>query len=44
MKPFAYARAADTADALRLLGQLPNARFLAGGTNLVDLMREQIEQ
>jgi xanthine dehydrogenase YagS FAD-binding subunit len=44
MKPFAYARAADTADALRLLGQHPNARFLAGGTNLVDLMREQIEQ
>lgn len=44
MKPFAYARAADTADALRLLDQLPNARFLAGGTNLVDLMREQIEQ
>ncbi len=44
MRPFAYARAADTADALRLLGEIPNARFLAGGTNLVDLMREQIEQ
>ena len=44
MKPIAYARATDTADALRLLGQAPNARFLAGGTNLVDLMREQIEQ
>lgn len=44
MKPIAYARATDTADALRLLAQAPNARFLAGGTNLVDLMREQIEQ
>ncbi len=44
MRPFAYARAKDTADALRLLGELPNARVLAGGTNLVDLMREQIEQ
>lgn len=44
MKPFAYARATDTADALRLFGQHPNARFLAGGTNLVDLMREQVEQ
>lgn len=44
MKPFAYARTADTDDALRLLGQHPNARFLAGGTNLVELMREQIEQ
>ena len=44
MKPFAYARAADTTEALRLLAQHPDARFLAGGTNLVDLMREQIEQ
>lgn len=44
MKPFAYARAANTADALRLVGQFPDARFLAGGTNLIDLMREQIEQ
>ena len=44
MRPFAYARAADTADAIRLVNQVPNARFLAGGTNLIDLMREQIEQ
>jgi xanthine dehydrogenase YagS FAD-binding subunit len=44
MRPFAYARASDTAEALRLHGELKNARFLAGGTNLVDLMREQIEQ
>ena len=44
MRPFAYARASDTADALARLGQFPQARFLGGGTNLVDLMREQIEQ
>lgn len=44
MKPFAYARAADAADALHLLEQHPNSRFLAGGTNLIDLMRELIEQ
>jgi xanthine dehydrogenase YagS FAD-binding subunit len=43
MRPFAYARATDTADAVRLFEDLPHARFLAGGTNLVDLMREQIE-
>lgn len=44
MKSFAYARAADAPAALRLLAQMPNARFLGGGTNLVDLMRENIEQ
>jgi xanthine dehydrogenase YagS FAD-binding subunit len=44
MKPFAYARA-DTAEAaLGLISLSPNARFLGGGTNLVDLMRENIEQ
>ncbi|MFT4040987.1 MAG: xanthine dehydrogenase family protein subunit M [Thermomicrobiales bacterium] len=44
MKPFGYARATDTDDALRLLTELPNAKLLGGGTNLVDLMREHIEQ
>jgi xanthine dehydrogenase YagS FAD-binding subunit len=31
-------------DALTLIATLPNAKFLGGGTNLVDLMRENIEQ
>ena len=44
MRPFTYARASDTAEALRLGTHHPNARYLAGGTNLVDLMREQIEE
>ncbi|WP_445501120.1 FAD binding domain-containing protein [Microvirga sp. G4-2] len=44
MKNFAYARASDTQSALHLLLQTPNAKFLGGGTNLVDLMRENIEQ
>lgn len=44
MKNFAYARAADARAALHLLSQAANAKFLAGGTNLVDLMRENIEQ
>jgi xanthine dehydrogenase YagS FAD-binding subunit len=44
MKPFAYERAADTAGAIRSMAAARNAKFLAGGTNLVDLMRENIEQ
>lgn len=37
MKPFAFQRAASVADALDLIDD--DAAFLAGGTNLVDLMR-----
>ena len=43
MKNFAYAKA-DTAQAAIGLIARPNAKFLGGGTNLVDLMRENIEQ
>jgi xanthine dehydrogenase YagS FAD-binding subunit len=43
MTPFTYSRAADIADALRLGGEA-DARYLGGGTNLVDLMRETIER
>ena len=42
MTPFSYARAGDPADALRL-GALAGARYLGGGTNLVDLLRETVE-
>jgi xanthine dehydrogenase YagS FAD-binding subunit len=42
MTPFSYNRATDTAHALRLAGT--EAKFLGGGTNLVDLMRETIER
>jgi xanthine dehydrogenase YagS FAD-binding subunit len=43
---FTYSSATDTSSALKLLSESPdrNARFLAGGTNLIDLMREGIEQ
>lgn len=44
MKNFAYARASDPQAALRLMAHTANAKFLGGGTNLVDLMRENIEQ
>ena len=43
MTPFTYARARDAAEAVQL-GSLPMARYLGGGTNLVDLMRETLEQ
>jgi xanthine dehydrogenase YagS FAD-binding subunit len=39
MKPYRYERADDTAGAMALLAEEPNATFLAGGTNLVDLMK-----
>lgn len=43
MTPFRYARAADFADAVRQ-ADAPGAKYLGGGTNLVDLMRETIER
>nr|WP_314540410.1 xanthine dehydrogenase family protein subunit M [uncultured Massilia sp.] len=42
MIPFTYARAASAADAIRM-GALPEAKYLGGGTNLVDLLRETVE-
>jgi xanthine dehydrogenase YagS FAD-binding subunit len=42
MTPFTYARAQDAADAVRL-GGVSGAKYLGGGTNLVDLLRETIE-
>lgn len=43
MTPFTYARAQDAGDALRL-GSQPGTKYLGGGTNLIDLMRETIER
>lgn len=44
MKNFAYSRAADVESAVGLIARTTNAKFLGGGTNLVDLMRENIER
>ena len=44
MKNFGYAKAASTEGALALHSSHTNSKFLGGGTNLVDLMRENIEQ
>jgi xanthine dehydrogenase YagS FAD-binding subunit len=41
---FAYSRATDVADAVRLIAADPAAKFIAGGTNLVDLMKEDVER
>ncbi len=44
MIEFRYARAADVPDALRLHRDATSARYLGGGTNLVDLLRENVER
>ncbi len=43
MNPFDFARATDLADAARR-GSAAGAKYLGGGTNLIDLMRETIER
>jgi xanthine dehydrogenase YagS FAD-binding subunit len=39
MKPFAFARPGDVAEAVRTVAAEPGAVFLAGGTNLVDHLK-----
>src|SRR5882757_9032946 len=39
---FQYARADDVADAVRRIAADPSAKFIAGGTNLIDLMKENV--
>ena len=43
MKPFTFERAASPAAAASAAARNPGARFIAGGTNLLDLMKLQIE-
>ena len=43
MKPFTYERAKSPAEAAAAVARTPNAKFIAGGTNLLDLMKLQIE-
>ncbi|MEP9352284.1 xanthine dehydrogenase family protein subunit M [Xanthobacter sp. KR7-65] len=44
MKPFTYQRATSPAEAAAAAAATPGARFIAGGTNLLDLMKLEIEQ
>jgi xanthine dehydrogenase YagS FAD-binding subunit len=43
MKAFSYERAQSPAQAAAAVARHPGARFIAGGTNLLDLMKLQIE-
>jgi len=42
MNNFGYALATDIADAVRQITADPEARFIAGGTNIVDLVKEHV--
>ena len=44
MTPFTYNKADSTEAAVRLIQASAAARYLGGGTNLVDLMRETVER
>jgi xanthine dehydrogenase YagS FAD-binding subunit len=43
MKPFTYERASSAADAAAKAARVSGSKFIAGGTNLLDLMKLQIE-
>ena len=43
MKAFTYERAQTPAGAAAALANTPGAKFIAGGTNLLDLMKLQVE-
>jgi xanthine dehydrogenase YagS FAD-binding subunit len=43
MRPFTYERALDAASAVKSAAATPNSKFIAGGTNLLDLMKLEIE-
>jgi xanthine dehydrogenase YagS FAD-binding subunit len=44
MNNFEYVRAGDVADAVRRIAADRSAKFIAGGTNLIDLMKENVER
>jgi xanthine dehydrogenase YagS FAD-binding subunit len=44
MRPFKYVRASDAEAAVRVVAANPQAKFLAGGTNILDLMKEDVER
>ena len=44
MNRFDYVRPTTVEEAVRAIGSAANARFIAGGTNLVDLMKYNVER
>jgi len=43
VRPFTYERATDVRAAVKAAAETPGAKFIAGGTNLLDLMKLEIE-
>jgi xanthine dehydrogenase YagS FAD-binding subunit len=43
MRPFRFARARSVEEAVDIAGSTPNAKYVGGGTNLLDLMKLGIE-
>jgi xanthine dehydrogenase YagS FAD-binding subunit len=44
MRPFTYERPRDAAEAATAVASRPDAKFISGGTNLLDLMKLDIER
>ena len=44
MRAFKYSKATDANSAAQMLTANQNAKFLAGGTNIIDLMKEDVER
>lgn len=44
MRPFKYSRSNDARSATQMMAANVNAKFLAGGTNILDLMKEDVER
>ncbi|NMY87734.1 FAD binding domain-containing protein [Pseudomonas oryzihabitans] len=44
MRPFEYVRVTDAQTGVSAASEHPGARFIAGGTNLLDLMKEDVER
>jgi xanthine dehydrogenase YagS FAD-binding subunit len=43
MRPFTYERPSNPQEAVKAIGGHPHAKFIGGGTNLLDLMKLEIE-
>jgi xanthine dehydrogenase YagS FAD-binding subunit len=43
MRPFKYSKAGDISAALQKISEGTSVKFLAGGTNILDLMKEDVE-
>ncbi|CAN5720207.1 xanthine dehydrogenase family protein subunit M [soil metagenome] len=44
MRPFKYTKVNDAANAVQAVAANANSKFLAGGTNILDLMKEDVER